>query len=35
MRGGILELLVESVPQTWGEQWYNLWYKKILASLTP
>src|SRR5262249_39643071 len=30
-----LELLVESVSQTWGERMYNLWYKKILASLTP
>ena len=35
MKVGVLELLVESVPQTWGEHWYNLWYKKILASLTP
>ena len=35
MRVGILELLAESVSQTWGERMYNLWYKKILASLTP
>src|SRR5712691_11892417 len=35
MKVGILELLAESVAQTWGEHRYNLWYKKILASLTP
>src|SRR5207237_9406795 len=35
MRIGILELLTESVSQTWGEHRYNLWYKKILASITP
>src|SRR3989454_696320 len=35
MRIGILELLTESVSQTWGEHLYNLWYKKILASITP
>ena len=35
MRVGILELLAESVSQTWGERIYNLWYKKILASITP
>jgi hypothetical protein len=35
MRVGILELLAESVAQTWGEHRYNLWYKKSLASLTP
>jgi len=35
MRVGILELLVESVAQTWGEHRYNLWYKKSMASLTP
>ena len=35
MRIGILELLTESVSQTWSEHRYNLWYKKILASITP
>ena len=35
MRVGVLELLAESVSQTWGERMYNLWYKKILASITP
>lgn len=35
MKVGILELLTESVSQSWGERVYNRWYKKIMVSITP